>query len=512
MAMQNKGVTPLERFIERVWMLTVRDRLPFLSALAFGLAAHMFAFTNKLVNADEIESLFGKGATVTSGRWGLEAVKLIFPDYSMPWLYGLISLVLIAVSVCIIVRLFDIKGGLTTVLLAGMITAFPSQTGTFCFMFTSSAYALSFLFAVLSVFLFCRGGWKNDAVAVTLMTLSLGLYQSYIALAASLLLLYAVFLCLDSEAKLKDIIVFSMKALAMLLAALVVYALITLVVFKFTGAEFNAYVRDNSASSGILGRIRTAYDFFVYYLTYREYALITSEVSRIAHLVLFALCLVGVFMVAVKSVRVGRVGAGVFIIVSVFLLPIAVNCMFLAMSNESIHTLVIYSFVAFYVLAAMLLQRVFDGGELIKRASRDVIYAALTIALASNVYFANEVYLEMYLEYENAYSFYSILLARAENTDGFDETKKLALIGHQDNAVATRPEIDLGYITGPSRDLINIYSQENFIRRYLGSNIPLADETELAALAVTPEFDKMSEYPYYGSVKIIDDYVVVKLG
>ena len=34
---------------------------------------------NKLLNHDEIESLFGKGATITSGRWGLEPVKLLFP-------------------------------------------------------------------------------------------------------------------------------------------------------------------------------------------------------------------------------------------------------------------------------------------------------------------------------------------------------------------------------------------------------------------------------------------------
>lgn len=510
--MQNKSATPLEMSLSRAWRATARDRVPFLAALIFGLAAHTFAFTNKLVNADEIESLFGKGATITSGRWGLEAVKILFPDYSMPWLYGLVSLVLLAVSVCLIVRLFDIKGGLISVLLAGMITAFPSQTGTFCFMFTSSAYALSFLFAVLAVFLFCRGGWKNAALASLFMVLSLGIYQSYIALAASLLLLYALKLCLDGECDFKSVILFCVKALGLLVVSLAFYALVTLAVFKLTGAEFNTYVRENAAASGLLGRVRTAYDFFVYYLTYREYALITSEASRIAHIALFALCFVGAVCAAVKSARVGRIGVGVLIVAIVLMLPLAVNCMFLAMGKESIHTLVIYSFVAFYVLTAMLLQRVFDGEAVAKRAARDVIYAALTIALASNVYFANEVYLEMYLEYENAYSFYSILLARAENTDGFDDAKKLAIIGHQDNAVTTRPEIDLGYITGPSRDLINIYSRENFIRRYLGSEIPLATQAELDALAASADFAEMNEYPYYGSIKIIDDYVVVKLG
>ena len=76
-----------------------RDRLPFLTALAVGMLAHGYAFANKLVNHDEIESLFGKGATVTSGRWGLELIKVLFPDWSMPWLYGLLSLVMMAAAI-----------------------------------------------------------------------------------------------------------------------------------------------------------------------------------------------------------------------------------------------------------------------------------------------------------------------------------------------------------------------------------------------------------------------------
>ena len=506
-------LTPLERALKRAWQCTACDRLPFFAALAVGLAAHMFAFANKLVNADEIESLFGKGATVTSGRWGLEAVKLIFPDYSMPWLYGVVSLVLLAVSVCLIVRLFEIKSPLMRVLLAGMIAAFPSQTGTFCFMFTSAPYALAFLFAVLAAYLTCRGGRWSFIAAAVLLTLSLGIYQAYIALTASLMLLYAVRLCLDGEQRFKSIARYLLRALAVLVAALAVYAAVTLAVFALTGAEFNDYVRTNANSAGILGRVRTAYDFFVYYFTYREYALITSELSRWAHIVLMALIAAGTVYAAAKKLRRGEAAEGALLFVLTALLPLAVNCMFLAMSKDSIHTLVIYSFIAVYILAAMLAEHLAGGASLWQRAARDAVYVILAVVLLGNVYFANEVYLEMYLEYENAYSFYSILLSRAENTEGFESGTKLALIGRQDNAVTTFDDkIDLGYITGPSRGLINAYSRENFIRRYLGSNVPLATAEECDALAATAEFADMVEYPYYGSIKMIDGYVVVKLG
>lgn len=503
--------TPLERALLKLWNQTARDRLPFISAFLFGLAAHMFAFTNKLVNADEIESLFGKGATITSGRWGLEAVKPLFPDYSMPWLWGLVSLVLISVAVCLIIRLFDIKNPLIKVLLSGLITTFPSQTGTFCFMFTSSAYALSFLCAVLAAYIFCRGAkWRFPACAV-LMTASLGIYQAYIALAASLFVVYMIKLLIDGESA-KNTLTLALKALLMLIVSLALYAGITWAVLNFTGAEFNTYVTDNVNERGILGRVRMAYDFLVYYLSYREFALITSETSRWLHILLFALCAVALIVAAVKRARQGSMTAGALILGCALLLPLAVNCLYLAMAKDSIHTLVIYSFVAFYVLAAVLMERVLAGGEVTKRLARDLAYLALTVALVSNVYFANEVYLKLYLQYENAYSFYSIMLSRAESLPGFDAGTELAIIGYQDNKLTSFPEIDTGYITGVNAELVNIYSRESFLRRYLGTDIPLADEETVARLAATEDFAAMTEYPYYGSVKMIDGYAVVKLG
>ena len=128
------------------------------SSLIFGFMAHMYAFTNKLVNADEISALFGKGATVTSGRWGLEMTSWLLPDYSMPWIFGLVSVVLLAVSVCMIVSLFQIQSPLLCICLSGSIMAFPALVGNFSFMFTSASYAMAILAAVASVWLFERGG------------------------------------------------------------------------------------------------------------------------------------------------------------------------------------------------------------------------------------------------------------------------------------------------------------------------------------------------------------------
>lgn len=510
--MQERRESPMQRLFELCAKALRQNSIALLSAMIFGMAAHMFAFTNKLVNADEIESLFGKGATVTSGRWGLEAVKLLFPDLSMPWLYGAVSLILLAVSACLIIRLFEIKSPLMQVLLSGMITAFPSQTGVFCFMFTSTAYALSFLLSVLCVWLFVKGGLLRRAGAVLCLVLSLGIYQAYVALTAALFVLCIIKGCLDSESSVWGSLLFALRALGMMIVALVLYYGVSLLVFRLGGTEFNDYVRDNVNEAGILGRVRMAYDFLFYTLSYREFALISGEASRYAHILCMGLCVLLLALKAISMLKEKNILGAALLGLCLVLLPLAVYCMFLVMDKGSIHTLVLYSFIAFYVLAALLADRLLSGGALLQRAGRDVLYLSLALVLMSNVFFANECYVKLHLQYENAYSFYSVLLTRVQGAEGYDEGCKLAIIGHQDNKLTKFPEIDLGYLMGPSQDLINIYSRENFLRRYMGTDIPLATAEEAAALEEREEYQSMAEYPYYGSVRKIDDFMVVRLG
>ena len=69
-------------------------------------------------------------------------------------------------------------------MLPALIVSFPSLTGNFCFMFTSSAYAWSFFLAVLAVYLFRDGEVRRGLISVPLLVLALGIYQAYISVAA----------------------------------------------------------------------------------------------------------------------------------------------------------------------------------------------------------------------------------------------------------------------------------------------------------------------------------------
>ena len=477
-------------------------RVPFLSALLLGLAAHGYAFSNKLLHHDEIESLFGKGATVTSGRWGLELVKILFPDWSMPWIYGLLSLVLIGAAACLMLKTLGIRSTALRILLPGLIVSFPSLTGNFCFMFTSAAYAWSFFLAVLAVWLFCTGSRRHVVLSILLLVLALGIYQAYISVAATLFLVLMIRDTLDGERSVPQIIRFGVKALAMMLASIVLYYGVTLLVFRVTGAEFNSYVTENvNGAVSLPRRVRMAYDAFFYIFSFRNFYLITSEASRYLHIALLALTAAGLGWLILRGrslLRAALLGA------LLLLLPLGICCMFLIMSRESIHTLVMYSFVCLYLLMGLTAERI--------RGSVKPLSLALAAVVLCNVYFANMCYLKLTLQYENARAFYTVLAGRIEGTEGFDENCSIALIGRQENLLHDFPELDTELFMGVNRELINIYSRENFIRFYLGLDLPFAPESAVEALENDARVLAMAEYPYDGSVQKIDDMIVVRLG
>ena len=479
-------------------------RVPFLTAFLAGLAAHGFAFTNKLLNHDEIESLFGKGATITSGRWGLEPVKILFPDWSMPWIYGILSLLMISAAACLMLRILEIRRPSLRLLLAALVTTFPSLTGTFCFMFTSSAYAWAFLLAVLSVRLQQEGRFLQ---AVPVLVLALGIYQAYIAVAASLFVLDMLRQSLDGERSVPAIIRQGLRALGMMLLSVAIYYGIALLVLRFAGESFNTYVTDNvNGSVGLLRRVRIAYDAFFYVFSFRNFYLISSEALRYVHIVFAVLTLGCLTVIALRAGRPLHAALAAFL---TLLLPLAICCMFLIMSEQSIHTLVMYSFIAVYLLAALVMERMSTP---VARGAAALLSAALALIAAGNIYFANMTYLKMLLEQENAKAFYTVLLTRVMETEGFDGDSRLAILGQQDTLLHRYDELDTDLLQGPNRDLVNIYSRENYLKLFLGCELPFADEDSLSKLERDPRVEAMPVYPYTGSVQKIDDFLVVKLG
>ena len=492
-------------------------RIPLVSALVFGFLAHTFAFTNKLVNHDEVQCLFSKGATVVSGRWGLGALDSLFPNVSMPWIYGVITLVLLAVSVCVLVSVLSIRSGWMQALAAGLVITFPSLTGTFGYLFTASSYGVAFLLAALSVWLLRhRSAWYWLG-AVACMVLSLSIYQAYISLAAALLVLVLIRQLLEGD---DPAAVFrrGVGYVLFLALSLGLYFGLTQLILKLKHVQMVSYASDSVTFHfrSLPGNLVLAYRYFVRNFREPAFGLIPTAFSRRAHLLALGCAAV---LLVFQGFRMRKKPLSVLLLTGLTaVLPLAVNCMYLFTAPDSIHTLVLYSFVCVHLLVLILADRALEmfssrkWAEAVRREALNgtVLFSAVMIAV--NVYAANTSYLGLHLRYENAYAFYTALIADIRQCPEFTEGTKLAVIGTWEDPSFYGEQLDVtNYLTGVTGFKPDSYSAQRFLQYYLGFSISFVSEEEAADIAASAEFAEMPRYPYYGSTRKIGDAMVVKL-
>lgn len=480
------------------------DRLPFLSAVIAGLFAHGFVFANKLVNSDELSTLFGKGMTVASGRWGLELSSFLFPDVSTPWIFGLLSILMLSAAACIMLRIFRIETPLFRVVLAAAVTVFPAQTATFTYMFTAPSFALAFLLAVASVWSSEREDWKGWAGSLLLLLLSVSIYQAYIAVASSFFVLRMLQKLLRDEGSGREVLLFGLKRLGLLALTLALYYGSVYIALYFYGGRLENYGIERERS--ILFRTAVAYSAFLHTFTRGYFCYVRGVFSQILH----ALCLgLAAFVCLRWLLRCRDTGRRLLFLLCLLLFPLSMYCIYLIAETGIIHSMVLFSFLSVYVFAAVAAEELRGSGA---EAARQVLALALALVCLGNIFFANAFYLKLYLRYENAYALYTGLAAQIRQTPGYDGKVKVAVLGKVGEGVYRLEELDEWNLIEQAEDLANVYTREDLLRRYVGFDVPFADEEEKAALLQDPRVQDMPVYPRYGSVALIDDYLVVRLG
>lgn len=511
-----------ERFLKGFKELLLRFRVPLISSLVCGLAAHMFVFTDKLANWDDVLFLFGKGTTISSGRWGLRLCSFIFPDFSMPWLWGIVSLTLLAVSVCFVISIFGISTPALQVLLAGVSVSFPSVVSIFAFMFASTSYMLAVMLAVVSVYLISRlrntsGGislCKYIIPAVLCLTFATGIYQAFFAVAASLLVVLIVRDFLFSDDSTGRIVCRGLMYVAFLAICAAAYFAIMLLSLKITGIGLNGYAEDHIYSdAGIVARLIQMYKIFLSIFVYGTYGIISNTVSFVSHLLLI-LAGIAAFLLAAAGMKMKPLRFLLCGICIVIFLPVATNCIMLLNPGNS-HTIMLYGFTAVYILLVV----VTDAGIYILKFARlsEIVRAVAMLSLAAiiaaNVLTANKAYLQLKLMTNGDSAFYTSVLTQISNTEGYEAGCRVAAIGTTPYADTVNDSFGLRKLAGYEgyNTRGEIYF-ENYMMNNLCTDMSFASAEEKSEIADTEKFAEMPCYPDYGYVEKIGDFIVVKLG
>lgn len=492
-------------------------KIAFVSAVIFGLIAHMYMFTNKLPNMDDLLSIDGFGATFKVGRWFLWIVGAIAYHldfvYSMPWLNGLVTILLLACCAGIVAVLLDIKGSVANVILGAALVTFPSWTATFFYMFTAPYYALAVFMAVMSVFLTVKYN-RGYIIGVPLLGCSMGIYQAYLPFTATLYVILIFMLLFDENKNYTDIIKKSLFYLVNLAAGVIVYIVCMKLSLVITHQSLNTYKGLDSMGHFSLSRIPEIFhsiliNFFGVFLNNNleiSYNLITKGMYLVLFVVVFLL-VIQLIRNLYKKADYMKV-AEAFVLFLVYIL--AINSIYI-MCSEGIYALMYYSYVFMVIFPLALLDRNFvQYGRSKKNCVIEwMVSIVLFCGIGSYCQYANAEYLSIELSLEQAKSYFTTMITQIKSVDGYTDKCKIAFVGSdiQDSTLYRNDVMDKFAMSGRDETIVEAYSREYFIRYYCGFSPEYVSTEQL------PE-DKISQMPIYpadGSIQKIDDVVVIKL-
>ena len=97
-----------------IWKTRKPEWVSFFAAMAAGVLTHAFGLVQILHNYDDIaQQPKGYGTGITSGRWFLsllgDAAEKLGGNYNLPWINGLVFLLLVALTASAVVNFFNIR-------------------------------------------------------------------------------------------------------------------------------------------------------------------------------------------------------------------------------------------------------------------------------------------------------------------------------------------------------------------------------------------------------------------
>lgn len=285
--------------------------------------------------------------------------------------------------------------------------------------------------------------------------------------------------------------------------------IITFFFLQIHHAGFNAHAERAFDFSNIFLNIPKAYRYFILFLTENKYSLISTHLSKIAHIAAgICVSIILVNIIIKKRLKTKEI---IILLACLLIFPLSINGLFLIIHPESLGTMELYSFISIYILTAVIIDGMKMDGRLMCVFS-NIIIGAFCITIICNIFIANKCWLELHMAYENMYAVYSSMVTSIQLTPGYDEKCKVAIIGEFESNPALERFKSSEDVEGITYSLLNAYSNTNFLRLYLNAHMSFASEDERNKLCELPVYSQMPVYPYYGSIQKIDDYIIVKAG
>lgn len=497
-------------FINQYKKMNNESKIAFFTTIIFGLFVHLYKFTNTLLMHDSIYNFYSNQNVIGSGRWFLSVACSVSSYFDLPWVVGIMSLIIVAITSIVIIEVLEIKNKTVIILSSAMLVSFPALTETFFFEYTADGYMIAMLLASLTVY-FTRMNQKNIysiCLAIVCICLSCGIYQAYLSFALVLSICYFVNQLTKDSIDKKDYFTWIIKQIIVYGFGLILYYVIWKLCLYFQNASINHYQGINEVGNitvtmllnGLINTFKTFYFFFFEYNIF-EHGLTFYALLNILFIISYVF--IGIKTILNSNIRKKKYKIGLLVL-CIIALPLFICIWNFTSSSVEYGLRMLYSIVILYIFSIELANRYFNI-----RMS-DLYALLIVIIIFNNSIQANISYYVMDKCNMTTYSTAIDLKLRIESIDS--SINKIMIVGDRINVYIEDKKIH--HFTHMLENDI-LYDEEHtisYLNNVLNMDLENISEKQREEILKNEVLDSMECYPSKNCIKIINDVIVIKYG
>ena len=498
----------------------------------WGLLAHGYQFLNSNFSHDSLDGFYGGGREavhkIELGRFGVPLYRYFLRGWlETPWIIGILGLLWLGLALWCISKVFPKIRNRRSILFftAGILSTNLTVTAVAAtYMHDFDCNMLALMFATLAVLLWksisSTHHWKAGILpllcGIAAIALSLSIYQSYVSVAITLILIVLILELLDG-ADWKRVFQKGCTGALMLLLGGIAYGIALKASFILTDVEPSTAYNSLSVMEKLsIGKIPE-----LVFNTYRDWGerffhpSTTWLLPEVFSVINALICLFVFVLLAVPAVRRCRLQEGALLFCFAALLPLGMNICYV-LTSGMVHDLMRYANCFVYLLAILLLLQFESANQNrinpAKRVLSAVIAMMLFATVWSGVQTANVAYLKKELDAQAELSRMTRISMEMDQQEGYiREETPVVFVGMDTQRKAGFEGIaditGMGYTTMIPDDH---KSYNSYFRYYL--NDPINAVSLRSSMGLNDVIENMPVYPTPGYIRLENGILIVKVG
>lgn len=515
----------------------------FLFGIACGLFTNGIALTTELKNFDCI--LFANnhqtlGVSLRQGRYILHLVQVFLDSTHMQdqvYYYNIIiTLVLVSACAVLITKILNFKNRIFSFLFVGIFTSFVAISSMIYYNFAAPMYSIAMFLSIYATKVWYETFCSSNAeikknlskylFVMLLLIISLGIYQAYILITMALVnILFIIHMLRDDNKDFKTALKGFITAVVIILLSYIVNSLISKAFLSYYGETF-----DQGVTRGVSGflsaifsslsptNIFSAYSdmILLFYAPYGYAGVINNNILIYAvYFISLFMSIILFFVLFINSHK--EMSRKICAILAFILLPLTfglLEVVFPSMVDSlQLQNLTLYIGMPLFLFNALEKQDTY-----LSKIFKKVIVASSVVCILCYAYFSNVNLKDLSNMNKVIDKELDTLITRISCIDGYSVDKPVIFIGNQfyafRNIVRTEifPYRGVNMNNFGSSDDLEFMLKNYSGYRYASLNTAAAEATIVKSMIKdTDEVKAMGFYPASNSIRVIDDYIVVRL-